>query len=100
MPTYWLLGRTQAYRSLLEAAHNRAVTISNLHTENKREPPTLTSNTAASTSLKVPEVKFAHGDHSDVTSLMTQTSSLTKNNVINKMKEKQTTCPFNGAHLI
>ena len=99
MHTYWLLGPTPKYLSLLEAARSRAVTISNLCTENMEEPLTRPSSNATSTSLKVPEVKFNNGDHGNTTSPLTRASSPTKNNVLNKTKANQSTCPFSGANL-
>ena len=100
MHTYWLLGPTQAYLSLLEVTCNHTVTISDLQIENKKELLTLASNTATSTILKVPEVTFDDGDLRDPTPPLTQTSSSMKSNVLNKMKEKQSACPFSGAHLL
>lgn len=53
MHTYWLLGPTQTYLSLVQAARRRAVTISDLHTENKEKSFTLASNITTSTITKV-----------------------------------------------
>ena len=100
MHTYWLVGPTQTYLSLLEAARNHAVTISDLYAGNEEEALTLASNTATSTILKMPKVTFEDDDLSDETSIMTQTSFPTTNNVLNKTKEKQFTCPFSGVHLL
>jgi hypothetical protein len=100
MHTYWLQGPTQTYLSLLEDARNRAVTISDLVSGNKEEPLTIVSSTATSTILKVPKVTFDDDDLTNATSPLTRTSSPTKNNVLNKTKEKQFTCPFSGAHLL
>jgi len=100
MDTYWLLGPTQTYHlPLREATRNRLDTISGLQTENKEEPLTLASDSTTSTILKVPKATFDDGELSDPTSPLGRTSSPMKNNVLNKMKEKQSMCPFSGAHL-
>lgn len=100
MHTYCLLGPTQTYLSLIEAASNRAVTTSDLYTGSEEEPLTLASNTATSTILKLPKVTFDEDDLNDATSSLTRTNSPAKNNVLNKTKEKQSTCPFSGVHLL
>ena len=71
MHTYWLLGPTQTYLSLLEAVRHRSVTIADFHTENKEEPLTLVPNTATSMVLKVAKVTFDNDDHDDPTSPLT-----------------------------
>jgi hypothetical protein len=100
MHTYWLLGPTQTYLSLLEATRNRAVTISDLQTVNQEEPLILTPNTATSVILKVSKLTFDDGDLGGPMLPLTQTSSPTKSNTLNKMKEKQLTCSFSGADLL
>jgi len=101
MDTYWLLGPTQTYHlPLREATRNRLDTISGLQTENKEEHFTLALNSTKSMILKVPKATFDDDELTDPTSLLTRKSSLMKNNVLNKMKEKQSTCPFSGAQLL
>jgi hypothetical protein len=101
MDTYWLLGSTQTYHlSLRAATRNRVDTISGIKTENMEEHLTLASNSTKSMILKVPTATFDDDELTDPTSPLTRKSSPMKNNVLNKMKEKQSTCPFSGAHLL
>jgi hypothetical protein len=100
MHTYWLLGPTQTYLSLREVTRNRVATIYDLQTGNQEEPLILAPGNATSTILQVPKITFDDGHLPGPTLPPTRTSSPTKNNVLNKMKEKQLTCPFSGAHLL
>ena len=88
MHTYWLNGPTQIYRTLLETASDHPITISDLQLENKEQPLISTLDSVTSTNLKVPNVM----------SPMSRAKSSTKSNVINKMKEAHSTCPFSGVH--
>ncbi|CAF1120486.1 unnamed protein product [Adineta steineri] len=99
MDTYWLLGPTETYLSLLEATRTRNVPSVNLLNGNKEEPLLLAPSIPTSSTLKVSKVPFNNGDLIDPMSSLTRTSSLTKNNVLNKMKEKNLSCPFSGAQL-
>jgi hypothetical protein len=101
MDTYWLLGPTQTYHlPLREATRNRVDTMSCLQSEKKKEPRTIASNSTKSMILKVPKATFDDDELSDPTSPLARKSSLMKNNILNKMKEKQSTCPFSGTHLL
>ena len=99
MHTYSLRGPTEAYLSLLEVTRNRSHSMSDVQAENKKESLTFPPNMTTSTILEVLEETFDNPE--DSRSLQTPTSSSTKNNVINKMNNKQLTCPFSGrAHAL
>lgn len=100
METYWLLGPTQAYLTLTKVTSKRTVTISDLNTDNKKEPLAIISNDATSTILKGIEATLEHGTYINPTSLMTQKNSSTKDYALNKSKEQQLICPFGGTQLI
>ncbi|UJR13064.1 hypothetical protein I4U23_000089 [Adineta vaga] len=90
MDTYWLLGPTETYLSLLETAKSHTVTISDLQTKNKEEAAILTSNTTISTHLKAPNITFQDNNLTDPT----------KHNIFKNMKKKQLLCPFSGTNLL
>ncbi|CAF0824330.1 unnamed protein product [Adineta ricciae] len=96
METYYLIGPTSIYLSLLETTRKQSINVHDSQIENQDGRVKLDSDVPIHTNLKVPDIMFDDDDLSERMSILTQTSPSVKHNVINKMTEKQSPCPFSS----